>query len=167
MKGEEHATIERPPNYWLFDTTATISPVLQCHMNAQNEKSALPPTPVFNLTIGDNVICQFFSSSLSLQSQQPALPAPLSAHPMPSYNLQYQMLIPPSRLPGNDMPLNQFCTTYKLSNIIHKQLLENGYQEACVLCFVTIHDLKEMKFHLGEIAALQDAVEKWSVPCTF
>jgi len=37
------------------------------------------------------------------------------------------------------------------------------YKEAQFLRFVTIAQLKEMGFQLGEIAAICDAVEWWSV----
>jgi hypothetical protein len=62
------------------------------------------------------------------------------------------------------MPLQQFCMDFKLGDEVFKKFQENGYQDARVLRFVTIDELKEMKFRLGEIAALRDAVEMWSVP---
>jgi hypothetical protein len=43
---------------------------------------------------------------------------------------------------------------------------ENFYKHARALRFVTIDELKEMGFRLGEIAGLRDAVESWSVPRT-
>jgi hypothetical protein len=75
------------------------------------------------------------------------------------------MLLHLSHLPGQDMPLSQFCTDFKLSDVVLEKFCDKGYQDAHALRFVTIDELKEMKFHLGEIAALRDAVEMWSVPC--
>jgi hypothetical protein len=62
------------------------------------------------------------------------------------------------------MPLEQFCTQYKLSQAILDKLHEHSYSQARTLCFVTIEELKEMKFRLGEIAALREVIDVWSVP---
>ena len=61
------------------------------------------------------------------------------------------------------MPLAQFCAEYDLGATVLDKLSENLYKEARVLRFVTVDDLKQMNFRLGEIAALRDAVERWSV----
>lgn len=61
------------------------------------------------------------------------------------------------------MPLTQFCDIYHLSPTILEKLHENLYTDARAFRFVTIEELREMKFRLGEIAALRDAVELWSV----
>jgi hypothetical protein len=50
-----------------------------------------------------------------------------------------------------------------LGDNIHSKFINNAYKEARFLRFVTIAELKEMGFQLGEIAALRDAVERWSV----
>ena len=63
------------------------------------------------------------------------------------------------------MPLAQIFTDFKLSDTIFGKLHDNDYQDAHVLCFLMIDELKEMNFCLGEIAALRDVVEMWSVPC--
>jgi len=62
------------------------------------------------------------------------------------------------------MPLEQFCTQYKLSQGILDKLREHSYSQARTLRFVTIEELKEMKFRLGEIAALREVIDVWSVP---
>lgn len=67
-------------------------------------------------------------------------------------------------MPGPDMPLSKFCQQYDLGPNILKKLQDNYYSDARVLRFVTIDELKEMDFRLGEIAGLRDAVERWSIP---
>jgi hypothetical protein len=57
-----------------------------------------------------------------------------------------------------------FCAEYDLGDNILSKLIKNAYKEARFLRFVTIAELKEMGFQLGEIAAIRDAVERWSVP---
>jgi hypothetical protein len=106
---------------------------------------------VFNFSIGNEV--------LGLLCPPGALPAPSA----PTHNnLSSPFLLTPSRSPGNDMPLSQFCTQYWLAPNILKILEENSYVHARTLRFVRIDELKEMCFCLGEIAAFRDAVEVWS-----
>lgn len=62
------------------------------------------------------------------------------------------------------MPLREFCTKYGLGLHTLKKFEDNYYTDARVLRFVTIDELKQMEFRLGEIAGLRDAVELWSVP---
>jgi hypothetical protein len=61
------------------------------------------------------------------------------------------------------MTLNNFCAKYDLSLTILQKLLENSYTNARMLHFVMIDELCKMGFRLGEIAALRDAIEMWSI----
>ena len=61
------------------------------------------------------------------------------------------------------MPMVEFCALYDLSPGILGKLTDNDYKTACFLCFVTITELKEMGFKLGEIAGLRNVIESWSV----
>jgi hypothetical protein len=61
------------------------------------------------------------------------------------------------------MDIAVFCQQFDLAPQTLEKLKENYYGKAQVLRFVCIDDLKEMGFRMGEIAGLQDAVEKWSV----
>jgi hypothetical protein len=90
------------------------------------------------------------------------VPAEHIAHTQPCFTL-----LDPSRNPGQDMPLDQFCQLYDLSANILKRLQDNSYMHARILRFITIAELNVMEFRLGEIAALRDAVETWSVPKVF
>lgn len=52
---------------------------------------------------------------------------------------------------------------YNLSANILATLQENAFENAIFLCYITIPQLEKMGLHLGEIAALHDVVEKWSI----
>ncbi|KAG1765075.1 hypothetical protein EV702DRAFT_1204726 [Suillus placidus] len=133
------------------------NPVLQRRLDTQNTKSSSLSAPVFNFTIRNEVI-NFF------RPQVPVIPAiPLAVAPAPS-NPTCTLLLHPSCMQGTDMPLNEFCAEYDLGNTIHVKFVQNAYKEAQFLHFITIPELKEMGFRMGEIAALCDAVERWSLP---
>jgi hypothetical protein len=155
MKGDSSATLTKPPNHRLFDPKRASSPVLQRRLDAQTAKATntAPPAPVFNFSIGNEV--------LDFLRPPPAFapPAP-AAIPSSGQNC----LLPPSCAPGKNMSLTQFCANYNLDTGILDKLSENCFKTAGALRFLTIDELKEMTFQLGEIAALHDAVERWSVP---
>ncbi|KAG2069511.1 hypothetical protein BDR04DRAFT_1156536 [Suillus decipiens] len=154
LKDDGMTTVDKPPHHKLFNSHASaISPVLQWWLNNQNTKLSSSSAPVFNFTIRNEVV-NFF------HPQVPAIPTmPLAAAPAPS-DLTCTSLLHPSHMQGMDMPLNKFCAKYDLGNTIHAKFAENAYKEAQFLHFVTIPELKEMGFQLGEIAALCDAVER-------
>jgi hypothetical protein len=149
MKGEDTATLETPPNHKLFNERQ-ISPVLQHRLDTSKNVSAAPPAPVFNISLGKEI-------SGLLHSSMPA--------PGPSYTPDRDScpLLPPSHAPGRDMPIAKFCDLYALGPDILEKFVSHLYKDARVLRFVTLADLKEMGFRLGEIAGLRDAVESWSV----
>jgi hypothetical protein len=169
LKGEECASLQKPPNHKLFDGPPQLSPVLQRRLDAQNAKSNAPnapSAPVFNFTIGNELVDLFRPSRPAPAPQHPLAPQPVpAAPPAPTaYDLQCPTLLHPSRSPGIDMPLTEFCMVYDLGPSLLEKFHDNSYKDARVLRFVTIAELKEMNFRLGEIAALRDAVERWSVP---
>jgi len=61
------------------------------------------------------------------------------------------------------MFLADFCQIYQLGDPILQKFVKNGFVQSQMLRFVQIAELKEMEFLLGEIAALKDTVETWSV----
>ena len=61
------------------------------------------------------------------------------------------------------MSLADFCQIYQLGDPILQKFVKNGFVQSWMLCFVQIAELKEMEFLLGEIAALKDAIEMWSI----
>ncbi|KAG2152702.1 hypothetical protein DEU56DRAFT_752017 [Suillus clintonianus] len=157
LKDDGTATLEKPPHHKLFDVRK-ISPVLQRRLDSQNTKVSSPSAPVFNFTIGNEVL-DIFRPWLPAAAVAPALSS--TSH---SSDSACTTLLHPSRAQGRGIPLDEFCTEYDLGNNIHAKFAENAYKEARFLRFVTISELKEMGFQLGEIAALRDAVERWSVP---
>jgi len=57
MKGEDFATIQKPPNHKLFDmNNKNISPVLQHRMANQAQSKAAPLAPVFNISLGNDFV---------------------------------------------------------------------------------------------------------------
>jgi hypothetical protein len=155
LKGEETATLEKPPNHRLFDEgKVPVSPVLQRRLEKQNEKQnpVSNNSPTINFTLGNELVSLF-------RPQAPPIATP-TATTLP---YDHVALIHPSRSPGNDVPIAEFCNTYGLGESILKKLQDNFYLHARVLRFVTIQELKDMDFRLGEIASLRDAVEVWSV----
>jgi hypothetical protein len=83
---------------------------------------------------------------------------------MPAVPLnQSKMLLDPACDLGPDMPISQFCESFGLQHTVLEKLEENAYDFARNLRFIALNDLTEMGFKLGKKAALQDAVECWSV----
>ena len=52
------------------------------------------------------------------------------------------------------MPISEFCDLYALGPNILEKFTLHMYKDARLLRFVTLADLKEIGFRLGEIAAL-------------
>jgi hypothetical protein len=80
-----------------------------------------------------------------------------------AYNLQHPTLLQAGRIPGPDMTIREFCTLYDLTDAIHDKFANNSYLHARMLRFLTAAETKEMNFLLGKVAALQDALDHWSV----
>jgi hypothetical protein len=152
LKGETCATLETPPNHKLFDPRHAMSPVLKQRLKA-NKADAVPApvatAPIFNFSIGSEVARLFNPGAPIAETAPTAVAVPST-------------LLPPTRVPGLDLPIVDFCQQHHLDNDILGKLKENRYKNARTLCFVTIADLKEMGFLPGEIGELRDAVEKWS-----
>jgi hypothetical protein len=90
----------------------------------------------------------------------PEVPAPqMLAGPL---NMN-KMLLNPTRDIGSDMPIANFCNSFGLQHTVLEKLAENAYDLARNLRFIKLDNLTEMGFKLGEKAALQDAVERWSI----
>ena len=138
-----------PPNNKLFDVASVShnSPVLQRRKTEQRKASeaAASSAPIFNLSLGND----FLHSTNNIKNSSWA-PDTLS-------------LLDPSCTAGPDMPITTFCTRYELGDPIVWKLTDNGYSHAHMLRFVQISELTQMEFWLGDIVAMKDAVEQWSV----
>src|SRR5208283_2579966 len=140
LKGEHHATIHRPPNHKLFDSDKPLSPVLAQRLkNSKPNGSDHPNQPVINFSFGNELV--------NLLQPRPAA-APVALAPVLDVNCA--SLLQPSRVPGNDMPLAEFCVQHGLGQGILQKFQDNEYHHARTLRFVTIPELKEMGFRLGE-----------------
>jgi hypothetical protein len=82
---------------------------------------------------------------------------------MQLYDLKCPTLLQAYRNPGIDMAMKDFCMQYGVETGAEEKLLTNSYGHARLLSFITIEELKDMKFLPGETASLRDAVHKWSV----
>jgi hypothetical protein len=176
-----------PPNDHLFDDKHTkLSPVLQRCRDAQNQAAqaaaTAPAAPTFNFTIGKEVIDLLCGN---VQDMNPGAPAPPYQDPVlgvppvsmpiampalpvanpaiPWYDVQYPNLLQADRLPGPDMIIEEFCAQYELGDGTQQMFVTHGYERARVLRFITLGDVIKMELHLGEIAELRDAIERWSV----
>jgi hypothetical protein len=131
------------------------SPVLQRRLDAQNAKESAPTSsaPVFNISVGEKVL-DLFRPAATAATAVPDVPIPPSN----------KMLLNPAYNVGPDMPISEFCNTFGLQASVLEKLEENAYDFARNLHFITLDNLTEMGFKFGQKAALQDAVERWSVP---
>jgi hypothetical protein len=93
---------------------------------------------------------------------EPPVPTNTVVQAMP-FTETSSMLLNPIRNMGPDIPIAEFCESFGLQPSVLKKLEENAYDHARHLRYVTLDNLMEMGFKLGEKAALQDAVERWSV----
>jgi hypothetical protein len=149
-----------------------MSPVLQRRL--EQNKAATATAPVFNLIISKDIIDVLRPQPQETVAEplQPTLPTPMpvlhQALPLvpatntPLYDFNCPTIIQDGHAPGPDMAIDMFCTQYQLGEGILKKLTDNSYTHARMFRFVTIQDLKEMHFRLGEVAGLRDAVDRWS-----
>lgn len=153
------ATVDKPPNHRLFDAKkSSLSPVLQRHLDMQSKASASTQAsaPIFNFTIGNELT--------SLFRPQVPLPVPPTIQSVSAPFEENGLLIPSGHATGPDMPIICFCLAYQLDDSIAEKFVSHSLKEARLLWFVRFADLKEMGFKFREIAALRDAIKKWSIP---
>jgi len=115
-----------------------------------------------SVQFSDNAIDMIHSLFRPVAAPLPAqtLPAPIQAPVvLPTTN----MLLNPARGAGPDMPIAQFCESFEVPETALQKLQQNVYGHARLLQFITLDLLATMSFLPGEIASLQDAVERWSV----
>ncbi|KIK74393.1 hypothetical protein PAXRUDRAFT_175847, partial [Paxillus rubicundulus Ve08.2h10] len=154
----EAATLQKPPNHCLFDVSnakgAVLSPVLQHRLESAQAKSSSLSAPIFNFLIGGELVNLFQPQTLTAANGQGPVAHPSSVE---------ASLLPSTHLPGQDMTVTDFCNMYKLDDDIATKLSSHSFKDAQLLCFISFSDLKDMDFKIGKVAALHDAVEKWSI----
>ncbi|KAH8817778.1 hypothetical protein DL96DRAFT_1623327, partial [Flagelloscypha sp. PMI_526] len=72
-------------------------------------------------------------------------------------------ILPPSRLPGPAMEIEDFCCKYRLAKPLQAKLLRNGFFEVHSLTFASDFALEALGFEVEERAVLKDAIQVWSV----
>lgn len=109
----------KPPNHKLFDMKRqSVSPVLQHHLDAQNQKNAPVAPPVFNFNIGNEVATLFHPFAPTAPAAAPVPTAPTHATapalaPMTTA-ADFPLLLSPLRHAGPDFLLDEFCAVYEL-----------------------------------------------------
>ena len=120
--------------------------------------------PIINLSIGSDLMNilqpKVADSAVAAPTVPPTIPTPTA---IPAFDIHCPTLLHPSRRPGPDMPLEAFCKQFGLEDDVLNKFHTHKFSYARTLRFVTIGELKDMSFKLGEIAALRDAVESWSL----
>lgn len=158
LKGKEFADLETPPNNHLFDKVAegaraAKSELLMRRKELRDTKNA-PATTQVNFNFPPEMI-----NLLRPPAAPPAAAPPnVFAHPPNTSN----KLIPPPRIPGPDILIDDFCTTHNLDRDIAERFKQNKFKRTSAFKHVELDDLKEMGFFKGEIAELKVAVEVWS-----
>ena len=141
----------------------SLSPVLQHHqaaMSAQSSGATGSSVPIINFTLGNealNFLCPLVP--------QPPIPSALPA-PQPPLNNFSSTLLPSTCRARPDMRLDNFCAMFDLGPKIFDTFTMNDCLHAWFLWFILIRELEEMGFTWGEIMALRDDVETWSIPFT-
>ncbi|KAF8210056.1 hypothetical protein K438DRAFT_1810766 [Mycena galopus ATCC 62051] len=161
LKGKEFADIDTPPNNTLFDKVsaaarAARSPLLQQRRLELREQAAAAKnavaSPQFHFNIGPEALA-------FLRPAAPAIAIPDAFIPPPNTS---NMLIPPPRLPGLDVSIEDFCSLYDLDDDICRRFKEHKFKHTDSFQFVEVSELTEMGFLRGEIAELKVAIKRWS-----
>ncbi|KAJ7170629.1 hypothetical protein C8R43DRAFT_875556 [Mycena crocata] len=152
LKGPEFATIDKPPNNHLFDRLKPVrlgaqSPLLQRRLDAQVKTAANNAGPQININ---------FPADLA------AVLRPVAAPQAPAVPLTLPtMFIPPSLVPGLDLSIDDFCTTYNLGPDILNRFKEHKIERTDAFEYIELAELKIIKFAIGEIARLKVAIAAW------
>ena len=83
-------------------------------------------------------------------------PASALAIPAPDQPL-YSWTVRPELVPT----IQDFCKTFNLDDVIYKIFTKHRFTKVSQLRFITLSHLQDMKFTIGDIAAIQDALDTW------
>ncbi|KAJ7166771.1 hypothetical protein C8R46DRAFT_1034776 [Mycena filopes] len=150
LKGDQFATIDKPPNNQLFDrinprSLAAQSPLLQRRLDLKQSAN--------NSQININI-----PPELLALLPRPAPPVPA----VPPANGPI-MLIPSHLITGPTLLMGTFCTQYDLDDDLSERFRHYKFKTTDSLSYVSISQLMTMEFAPGEIAELQVVVAKWAV----
>jgi hypothetical protein len=160
------ATLDMPPNHHMFNAISNnhlgqMSPLLE---RRQRGNSTNGSAPVFNFNIPNNVFQIFKPPAavpvMPVQGTAPALVTPI-AHIPPQLSLT-ENLVSADRVPGPELPLEEFCRMYRLTDGVQNKLDENGYSGTHTFPYAEWKDLRDAGLKAGEIAQLKHAISVWS-----
>ncbi|KAJ7732491.1 hypothetical protein B0H14DRAFT_3517623 [Mycena olivaceomarginata] len=168
LKGEQFATINKPPNNTLFDrispqSLAARSPLIACRA-ALNANANAPPAPQINFNFPPEILGLFFGNAHGAAPAPAHAPAPapatVPAHPTNSV----PMLLPFGIVPGPSLTIEAFCTQYQLDDDICTRFRQHKFKKTDSFAYIAFSQLTTMEFMAGEVAELQAAVAQWAQP---
>ena len=166
LKGEEHATLEKPPSHYLFDSSI-LSPALQQRKESQEAKKAAASASTNSVGAAD-ILTGFANLATALRAPAPAppvaLPYPFTPQAIGAPPALSLTLLPANRVAGLSLSLEDFCCQYLVDDIVRQKLSDEGYKTSHHLQYAAVQELKEAGFRIGEIASLKDAFARWSLP---
>jgi hypothetical protein len=158
VKEDDCATLEKPPKHKTFDFAPDVakgkqSPLLQRRAAALNQATPAAMAPVFNFNVPPELFGRQPPTALVANSapSAPALSIPAADQPL------YSWAIRPELAPT----IQDFCKNFNLDDIILEIFTKHRFTKVSQLCFITLSHLQEMQFLIGDIAAIQDALDTW------
>lgn len=155
MQGSDTATDTKPPNHRLFNAASGNGLGLPSALQHRQTQRLSRPSSASNAPVIHNNV-QFPPELLAFMRPSQHAPAP-SAH---STRLS-ATLLPPDRIAGPDMTINDFCSFYKLAPSVAEVLQQNGYLDTNTFEFMEVSQLQEF-LNSGSVAQLRAAVSRWS-----
>jgi hypothetical protein len=163
LKGEEHATLEKPPSHCLFNSNI-LSPVLQQRKEVQEAKKAATST---NSVGAADILSGFANLATALHAPAPPLvtaqPYPFAPQAMGASSAPLLALLPANRTAGPSLALEDFCSQYQVDDTVRQKLSDEGYKTLHHLQYAMVQELKKAGFQIGEIASLKDTFTRWSL----
>ncbi|KAJ7106299.1 hypothetical protein C8R44DRAFT_858346 [Mycena epipterygia] len=159
LKGEQFASIDKPPNNNLFDkvsptSLAAQSPLLQRRLELKEKAAAnsTPAAPQVHFNFPPD-FANFLRPTAPAAAVPPALIAPATTS---------DMLIPPPLIAGPDLSIEDFCLLYNLDEDISTRFLAQKFKRTNTFKYIEVAELKEMGFMKGEVAELKVAISEWA-----
>lgn len=175
-RGPEFAIFEPPPNISQFDLVSTCSissksAILQaCLNNIAKERG--PQAPVINVVLPNNFgmyhkysgIVHPHNAPMAIAGPNgivnpPVLPA---AQPVTLVTHETTSLIPASFIAGEKLDIETFSTIFELPPSIVQCLTEHRITGSHAFTHMTLKDLDNMNFKLGEKIDLKEAIKAWA-----
>ncbi|KAF7354461.1 hypothetical protein MVEN_01135300 [Mycena venus] len=168
LKGEEFATINKPPNNELFDkldlrALAARSPLLHRRLELNQQKAAaVNNTPQININFPPELVGLF--GRPAAPDPAPAAAATPATVPRAAPASDVPMLISPGVDCGPSLSIEAFCALYDLDDDICARFKQFKFKKTDSFRYISLHQLDKMEFMAGEVAELQVAIAKWTVP---